>query len=119
MGGRGQVSWLSDGANPGPTPKPALFPHSQRWGPEGELGRLRVPGVGPVGRNQAPRSSGKESWRRMTTGARYWTGMRGPGERGWWLAVVGGAGEGRGSHRALAGRQAEVRAEFGQYRAAP
>lgn len=64
-----------------------------------------------MGRNQAPRSSGKESWRRMTTGTRYWTGKTGPGERGWWLAVVGGAGEGRGSHRALAGRQAEVRSE--------
>lgn len=67
-----------------------------------------------MGRNQAPRSSGKESWRRMATGARYWAGKRelgGPGERGRWLAVVGGAGEGRGSHRALAGRQAEVRAK--------
>lgn len=34
-GGGGQVTRLSGGTNPGPTPKPVLLSHSQRLGPEG------------------------------------------------------------------------------------
>lgn len=55
------------------------------------------------------RRLGKESWRRLTTGARYGKRKLGAlqGRRG--AQLTGGAGEGRGSHPALAGRNRTAR----------
>lgn len=55
------------------------------------------------------RRLGRESWRRLTTGARYGKSKLGALEGRGGAQLTGGAGEGRGSHPALAGRNRTAR----------